>query len=416
MKPLRTFRLEEYLGEWEFKVRYHLTASDAESITIEELLALGTDADREGFLKLPLSYIETWGTPELREAVAGTYEQVDADHVLAFAGAEEALFWAIQELVGPGDHAVVTVPCYQAMETVTLATGADVSALVPRREDGWALDLDELRSLLRPTTKLVAVNFPNNPTGYVPDEATFRELVALCDERGIRLFCDEVYRGIEVDPARTISQAADLSETAVSLNVASKSYGLPGLRVGWLACRDRALLERLEKRKHYTSICNAAPAEYLAAVALRCREPIWARNRGIVAANRPLFDDFFARWADLFDWQPPVGGLRLLPALHGRRRGGVLREAARRRGRAGAAGEHVPLGDRRVTPADHFRVGIGRLGLEDGIEAFEPSRSMRRDERGGLRHSRAAPLAVRHESPAGRVLRAREVPGRLPLG
>ena len=94
MKPLRTFRLEEYLGEWEFKVRYHLTASDAESITIERAAGPGTDADREGFMKLPLSYIETWGTPELREAVAGTYERVDADHVLAFAGAEEALFWA----------------------------------------------------------------------------------------------------------------------------------------------------------------------------------------------------------------------------------------------------------------------------------------------------------------------------------
>ena len=280
MKPLRTFRLEEYLGEWEFKVRYHLTASDAQSMTIEELLALGTEAeeaaDREGLMKLPLSYIETWGTPELRQAVAGTYEQVDADHVLPFAGAEEALFWAMQELAGPGDHAVVTVPCYQAMETVTLATGADVSALVPRREDGWALDLDDLRGLLRPNTKLVAVNYPHNPTGYVPDEATFRELVALCDERGIRLFCDEVYRGIEIDPARTLPQAADLSETAVSLNVASKAYGLPGLRIGWLACRDRALLERLEKRKHYTSICNAGPAEYLAAVALRHREAIWS--------------------------------------------------------------------------------------------------------------------------------------------
>ena len=116
-------------------------------------------------MKLPLSYIETWGTPGLREAVAGTYERVDADHVLAFAGAEEGLFWAMQELVGPGDHAVITVPCYQAMETVALATGADVSAWTPHRENGWALDLDELRALLRPSTKLVAVNFPNNPTG-----------------------------------------------------------------------------------------------------------------------------------------------------------------------------------------------------------------------------------------------------------
>jgi aspartate/methionine/tyrosine aminotransferase len=370
MKPLRTFRLEEYLGEWEFKVRHHLTASDAQSMTIAELLALGTEADREGLMQLPLSYIETWGSPALRTAVAGTYERVDADHVLAFAGAEEGLFWAMQELVGPGDHAIVTVPCYQAMETVTLATGADVSALVPRREHGWALDLDELRGLLRPNTKLVAVNYPNNPTGYVPEEATFRELVALCDERGIRLFCDEVYRGIEVDPAQTITQAADLSETAVSLNVASKSYGLPGLRVGWIACRDRALLERLEKRKHYTSICNAGPAEYLAAVALRHRDAIWERNRGIVAANRPLFDGFFARWSDLFDWQPPVGGCVCFP----RYKGGDVEKLCRQL--LDAEGVLVlPAGmyasEIAEVPADHFRVGIGRLGLEEGLEAFD---------------------------------------------
>ena len=370
MKPLRTFRLEEFLGEWEFRVRHHLTASDAESITVEELLALGTDADREGLMNLPLSYIETWGTPGLRAAVAGTYEHVDADRVLAFAGAEEALFWTMQELVGPGDHAVVTVPCYQAMETVTVATGADVSAWMPRRENGWALDLDELRALLRPKTRLVAVNFPNNPTGYVPDEATFRELVALCDERGIRLFCDEVYRGIEVDPARTITQAADLSETAISLNVVSKSYGLPGLRVGWLACRDRTLLERLEKRKHYTSICNAGPAEYLAAVALRNRAPIWARNRGIVAANRPLFDDFFARWAELFDRQPPVGGCVCFP----RYKGGAAEEFCARL--LDAEGvlilpASMYYSEIAAVPTEHFRVGIGRLGLEEGVAAFD---------------------------------------------
>jgi aspartate/methionine/tyrosine aminotransferase len=371
MKPLRTFRLEEYLGEWEFKARYHLTASDAQSMTIEELLELGDDADREGLLQLPLSYIDTWGSPALLEAVAGSYDTIDADHVLAFAGAEEGLFWAMQELAGPGDHAVVTVPCYQAMETVTLATGAEVSALVPRREEGWALDLDELRRLLRPNTKLVAVNYPNNPTGHVPDEATFRELAALCDERGIRLFCDEVYRGIELDPARTLPQAADLSENAVSLNVASKSYGLPGLRVGWIASRDRALLERLEKRKHYTSICNAGPAEYLAAVALRHRDAIWERNRGIVAANRRVFDDFFARWADLFDWRPPDGGCVCFP----RYKGGDVEEFCRQLLHAeGVLVLPAGIYQSEITdavPKDHFRVGIGRVGLEEGVAAFE---------------------------------------------
>ena len=370
MKPLRTFRLEEYLGEWEFSARHYLTASDAQSVTLAELLAMGSEADREGFMAMPLSYIETWGTEDLREAVAGTYDNVDAGHVLAFAGAQEAMFWAMQELAGPGDHAVVTVPCYQSMETVTLATGADVSALLMRRENGWALDLDELRGLLRPNTTLVAVNYPNNPTGYVPDEAAFRALVQLCDERGIRLFCDEVYRGIEVDRARTLPQAADLSETAVSLNVASKSYGLPGLRIGWLACRDRALLERLEKRKHYTSICNPGPSEYLAAIALRNRERIWERNRGIVAANRPLWEAFFARRPDLFDWEPPVGGCVCFP----RYKGGDVDDFARRL----VMDEGVVVLPASVyyselaeAPTDHFRVGLGRFGLEEGLAAFD---------------------------------------------
>jgi aspartate/methionine/tyrosine aminotransferase len=371
MKPLRTFRLEEFLGQWEFSVRYHLTASDAQSMTIEELLALGGDEDREGFARLSLAYIDTWGTENLREAVAGTYDNVDAGHVLAFGGAEEALFWAIQELVGPGDHAVVTVPCYQSMETVTLATGAEVSPLLMRREKGWALDIDELRALLRPNTKLVAVNYPNNPTGYVPDEATFCELAALCEVRGIRLFCDEVYRGIELDAERTLPQAADLSETAVSLNVASKSYGLPGLRVGWLACRDRGLLERLEKRKHYTSICNAGPAEYLAAVGLRNRETIWDRNRGIVRHNLPLFQDFFARWTELFDWQPPMGGCVCFPRYKGA--GGVEDFCRRLLEKEGVLvlPASIYQSELAETPTDHFRVGLGRLGLEEGLEAFD---------------------------------------------
>lgn len=370
MKPLRTFRLEEFLGKWEFKVRYHLTASDAQSMTLEELLALGSDEDREGFAKLPLTYIDSWGSANLRLAVSGTYDNVDPEHVLAFTGAEEALFLVMQELVGPGDHAVVTVPCYQSMETVPVATGADVSPLLMRRENGWALDLEELRSLLRPNTKLVAVNYPNNPTGHVPSHETFRALAALCDERGIRLFCDEVYRGVELDTARTLPQAADLTETAISLNVASKSYGLPGLRIGWLACRDRALLERVEKRKHYTTICNAGPTEYLAAIALRSRERIWDRNRGVLAANLPQFNDFFARWADLFDWEPPMGGCVCFP----RYKGGDVEDFCHRllmKEGVLVLPASIYCSEIADAPTDHLRVGLGRLGLEPGLEAFD---------------------------------------------
>ena len=142
----------------------------------------------------------------------------------------------------------------------------------------------------------MAVNFPNNPTGALPDRETFVALAALCDEREIVLFSDEVYRGLELDPARTLPQACDLSERAMSLNVMSKAYGLPGLRIGWLATHDHALLERLERRKHYTSICNAGPSEFLATLALRHGDAVRARNRAIIERNLPLFDAFFARW------------------------------------------------------------------------------------------------------------------------
>lgn len=371
---LPDFRLEVYLGRWEFAAEHNLTASDAQTLTVGELLALGSDDDRAEFAELGLGYIPTWGTPPLREAIAATYDLVTPDDVLSFAGAEEAVFWALQHLLEPGDHALVTVPYYQSMETVAVATGAQVTGLALWQGDGsaltWVLDLDRLRAELRPNTRLVAVNLPNNPTGFVPDPATFAELVALCDARGIRLFSDEVYRGLERDAGHALPQAADLSERAVSLNVMSKAYGLPGLRVGWIACRDRVLLERLERAKHYTSICNAGPSEFLAALALRNGERIRARNRAIVEANLPLFDAFFAQYDDLFDWAPPDGGCVSFPRYLGpdgveafcrdlvERQGVVLLPASIYRSQLAEV------------PADRFRIGVGRRDPQPALDAL----------------------------------------------
>jgi len=376
--PLPDFRLEVHLGRWEFHARHHLTASDAQTLTVGELLALGGDEAREALDALPLTYGPTWGTDALREAVAATYGAVAPEDVLTFAGAEEAMFWALQELVGPGEHAIVTVPNYQSMESVTLATGAEVSGLALRPYESWALDLDALEALLRPTTRLVAVNFPNNPTGALPDRETFARLVALCEEREIRLLSDEVYRGLELDPARTLPQAADLSPTALSLGVMSKAYGLPGLRIGWLACRDRALLERLERRKHYTSICNAGPSELLAAVALRHGDAIRARNRAIVARNLPVFDAFFAAWAPDFDWEHPQGGCVAFPRYRGEEGVEVLcRELVEE---AGVVLLPASIYDSALAPvpADRFRIGVGRLHPEPALTAFDAFLAARR--------------------------------------
>ena len=367
MPMLPDFRLDTYFSRWEFTARYHLTASDAQTLPMMELLALADDEGRERWETLQLGYTETYGSAVLRQAIASTYDNIGAEHVVCFAGASEAIYLAMQALLDSGDHAVVLTPNYQTAETTPLSICA-VTGVALRAEDEWALDVDAIESALRPNTRLVSVNFPNNPTGAIPEETAWRRLAQLCEDRGIVLFSDEVYRGLELAPQKPAAQAADLSATALSLNVMSKAYGLPGLRIGWIACRDRVVLDRLERAKHYTSICNSAPSEILAIIALRARERILARNRAIVSANLPVFDAFFARFHDLFDWRPPQGSCVAFPGYVGDE--GVEAMCAELVEQEGVL--LLPASIYRsaltTTPTDRFRVGIGR---HDPAEALD---------------------------------------------
>jgi aspartate/methionine/tyrosine aminotransferase len=168
-----------------------------------------------------------------------------------------------------------------------------------------------------------------------------------------------------------LPQAAELSATALSLNVMSKSYGLPGLRIGWVASRDRALLERLERRKHYTSIVNAAPSEQLATIALRNGERIQARNRAIIAANVPLLDAFFGARAEHFEWTPPQGGCVCFPRLiDGEDTGPFCRALVREAGVLLVPAE-VYASRLGQVPRDRFRIGVGRRGIAEVLDAFD---------------------------------------------
>ncbi|WFR71047.1 aminotransferase class I/II-fold pyridoxal phosphate-dependent enzyme [Prescottella defluvii] len=369
MTRLPDFRLETYFSRWEFTAQHHMAASDAQSMTLGELLALADDQDRAAFENLSLGYTETFGDPALREVIAGTYERVDAADVICFAGAEEAIYLAMNVLLDAGDHAVVVTPNYQSAETVPLAL-CEVTGVALDPDHDWALDLDEVKAAIRPNTRVISANFPDNPTGKVISAADFTELARLCDERGIYLFSDEVYRGLERDPARTLPQAADLSARALSLNVTSKSLGLPGLRIGWITCRDRALLSRLERAKHYTTICNSAPSEVLARIALEARTTILERNRALIAANLPVFDALFSEFADAFEWQAPDGGCVAYPRYLGSE--GVEEFCTRLVEESGVLLLPASMyrSELTPTPADRFRIGVGRRNSEDGLAVF----------------------------------------------
>jgi aspartate/methionine/tyrosine aminotransferase len=310
------FEIERYYERWEFRAELMLSSSDCESRTLQELLAL-EPAAAERLQQLHLGYTEVPGSPELREAIAATYERASADDVLALAAAEEGIFLAYHALLGPGDHAVVESPCYGSALELARSTGADVDVWRRGFAAGWEHDVDALLALLRPHTCLLYINTPHNPTGTQMSADTFARVLEIARERELIVICDEVYRGLEHDPAARLPAACDAYERALSLGTVSKAHGLPGLRIGWLVCRDAALRARVRALKLYTTICSSAPSELLVALAMRHQDRLIARNREIVLANLPSLEEFLARRADTFEWVPPTAGPIGFPRVSG---------------------------------------------------------------------------------------------------
>ncbi len=228
------FALERYFARWEFAVDHLLCASDVEGFPMHDLLELADDEARAYWQALTLGYTESTGHPALRAEIAGLYDGLEPDDVLVFAGAEEGIFCLVNILLGPGDHAIVTWPGYQSLYEVGRAAGADVTLHELREDAGWAIDVDRLRAQVRPTTRLIVVNAPHNPTGMLPDRATFDALVAIADEVGAVLLMDEVYRFLKFDPRDRLPNGADARAAALSLGACPNPLRWPGLRsAGW---------------------------------------------------------------------------------------------------------------------------------------------------------------------------------------
>ncbi len=366
---MRNFALETYFSKWEFSARYHMTASDMESMSLSDLLTMASPEDREGFEQLWLGYTETYGAPELREEIAKTYETAKAENILCFAGAEEGVYVAMRVLLEKSDHAIVIVPNYQAAETVPLDI-CEVSGVPLDASDDWSLDIDQVASKIRPNTKLISINFPNNPTGAILERSRFDRLIELCRKNGTYLFSDEVYRLIERDPEIRLPQVADVYERGLSLNVMSKAYGLPGLRIGWIMSQDTGLLQKMERYKHYLSICNSAPSEQLAIIALKAREAILKRNRALTAENLAKLDDFFTEFDNLFEWSAPDGGCVAFPRYTGLGNTDEFCEDLVEKTGVLLLPPKIYHSELLDTPQDRFRIGFGRKGIEAGLTAF----------------------------------------------
>jgi aspartate/methionine/tyrosine aminotransferase len=371
---LPDFKLERYFARWEFQADSLLCASDIEGSRLDEILSLADEECRALWANLRLGYTESPGHPLLRQEMAALYDSVSADNVLCFAGAEEAIFILANVLLGPGTHAVVAWPAYQSLYEIARATGAEVT-LLPLDPLGWTLDPEPLRRAIRSSTRLIVVNFPHNPTGALADRKTFFACIEIAREAGCVLLSDEVYRFLEFDPEERLPAAVEVSTNGISLGVMSKAFGLAGLRIGWIATRDSDLLRRVAAFKDYTTICNSAPSEILALIALRARETILERNRGLLGRNLVHLDRFFTEHGDLFSWVRPRAGSvafpRLSAGLPAEEFCGDLLEREGVLLLPGSAFEY---------PGEHFRIGFGRKNLPEALsrlERFVESRAKR---------------------------------------
>jgi aspartate/methionine/tyrosine aminotransferase len=313
---IEPFQLERWMTTYEMDVQWDIAESGIFPMSTREILALLPPTEREATLErlldTRLGYSEARGSADLRGQIAATYENTSPDEILVTTGAIEANFLLFNELLSPGDRVVAVNPAYQQLNSVPRAIGCDVALWKLRRNGGFHYDLDDLRALATPGTRMIVINTPHNPTGAMLSAADLTEIYAIAEERDAWVLSDEAYRWLDLPgSAQLAPPMRNLGPRAISTGTFSKPFGLPGLRIGWMAAPE-AVVQRCWGLRDYISLSPGKLNDALAVIAFRHREQIAARTRAIVAENLDFAEGWFAENRNLVSWTPPMGGLLAL--------------------------------------------------------------------------------------------------------
>lgn len=361
---LPPFLIERMFATHEFTARVNLTGSDTEALTLEELWGVASARTRQWYESLALGYTESPGHPLLRDMAAQASGLGSGAAVQVFAGATEAVFVLLNAVLSAGDHVIVLGPTYQLLLDVPRAIGAEVTEVRLRRGNDWHLEVPEIRDALQPNTRMIIANLPHNPTGALPEQGIFEELIDLVDGTNMLLLCDEIYRGIELDPQRRLPSAAALTPNAISVSGVSKVLGMAGVRVGWTVTQNADVTAKLLDYRYWTTLATSAPSEVLAIAGLQAAPALLGRANKIVRANSQELASFIADTPG-WDWVPSVGGTCAYPWV----------------ARTDAAAfsswlvEHhgVLLAPDAMFKhsGEHLRFGLGRTAFPEGITTLE---------------------------------------------
>ena len=306
------FGVEIWMNEWETRCELNLAETCVESLTLAQLLDLAgrNHADLSELLPMKLTYGAIEGSDRLRDAIAGLYARQGRPNVLVTHGTAGANALVHRALLSPGDRVVSMVPTYQQHTAIPESLGAEVIPLPLREDNGWLPDLDELRALATPGTRLIALTNPNNPTGALIERPALEGIAAIARDAGAWVLADEVYRGTDQDGPGATASMADLYEKGISTAGMSKAFSLAGLRLGWVVA-PREVLEAALIHRDYDTISVGMLDDHLAAVALESAEAVLARSRAITRGNLTTL----AAWVEgepLISWVRPRSGTTAL--------------------------------------------------------------------------------------------------------
>jgi aspartate/methionine/tyrosine aminotransferase len=313
---IEPFLLERWMTRHETHVQFDIAESGILPLSTNDLLDFEPVETRaatlERLLAIPLGYSEARGTAELRAPLAATYAGAGPDNILVTTGAIEANFLLFNVLLSPGDHVIAPYPAYQQLYSVPTAIGCEVSLWHVGPDTGYRYDVGALERLLTPRTRVIVVNTPHNPTGAMLSPADAQRVYALADSVGATLIGDEAYRWLAVPDGDPFAPPAfDMGPRGISVGTLSKPFGLPGLRIGWIAGPPE-LVQNCWGLRDYISLSPGKLNDALAVLALKHRDQIIERNRRIIQANLATAGQWMAERADFMQWTPPRGGLLAL--------------------------------------------------------------------------------------------------------
>ena len=313
-----------------------------------------------------MGYTESQGDPELRELIAGLYTNQNPEDIIVFSGAEEGIFIFMNVLLHKGDNIIVQTPCYQSLFEVATSVGASISEWVMEEDNNWQLEINQLQKLIKANTKAIIINSPNNPTGYCIPPDNYKKIIEIAEKNDIMIFSDEVYKYVEYDKKDRLPSMCDVYNNGISLGVMSKSLGLPGLRIGWIASKNKIIKNKISSFKDYTTICNSAPSEFLSKIALKNKEILLSRNLDILRNNLLLLEEFFSDKSEIFHWVKPKAGSLIFPKLKtGENAKNFCKKLIEKKG--------VLLlpGDLYEKYPKHFRLGFGRKNMPQALEKLD---------------------------------------------